>query len=109
MKSIISFMLVAVAVCTGCASNSSSPQESGARTSYYDRNRDDKADLETHRHPGIADADWDLRDDDYNGRYEKKILYGFAVKQSAVDIPVPTDVHVKQNSEYQINRWAEVH
>ena len=29
-------------------------------------------DAETHHFTGLADADWELRDDDFNGRYEKK-------------------------------------
>ena len=35
-----------------------------------------------------------MRDDD-DGRYEKKILFGFAVKESAVDIRVPTGVKIE--------------
>jgi hypothetical protein len=36
-----------------------------------------------------------LRDDDYDGRYEKKVLYGFAVKDTAVDIRVPTAAKIE--------------
>lgn len=63
---------------------------------YYDRNKDGKVDLETHHHSIIADADWELRDDDYNGRYEKKIDFGFGMKTSVVDIPVPMDVKIEK-------------
>jgi hypothetical protein len=41
--------------------------------------------------------DWELRDDNYDGRYEKKILYGFAVLESKVDIPMPTNVPISPN------------
>lgn len=59
---------------------------------YYDRNGDGTADLEYHHFPRAGDADWELRDDNFDGRYEKKILYGYVVRESAVDIPVPTNV-----------------
>jgi hypothetical protein len=64
---------------------------------YFDRNGDGKVDLEYHHYPGAADMDWELRDDNYDGRYEKKILYGFAVLESKVDIPVPTNVPISPN------------
>jgi hypothetical protein len=70
--------------------------ERRTQVSYYDRNGDGKVDLEKHKHPEIADTDWELRDDDYDGRYEKKILYGFAVKESAVDIRVPARVKIER-------------
>jgi len=62
---------------------------------YYDRNGDGKVDQEKHHYPGVSDADWELRDDNYDGRYDKKIVYGFAVTESAVDLPVPTHVHIE--------------
>lgn len=96
MKSTTSFVLIAMTLCAGCAKHSSDPLEDRAQISYYDRNGDGKVDLEKHQHPGVADADWELHDDDYDGRYEKKILYGFAVKESAVDIRVPTGVKIER-------------
>ena len=95
MRSIILF-LIAVAVASGCATRSSDPLEDRAQISYYDRNGDGKVDLEKHQHPGVEDADWELRDDDHDGRYEKKILYGFAVKELPVDIRVPTGVKIER-------------
>lgn len=82
----------------GCAQHRGSLNDdlkSREQITYYDRNSDGKVDQEKHHYRGVADADWELRDDDYNGRYEKKILYGFAVTESAVDIPVPTNVHIE--------------
>ena len=38
-----------------------------------------------------------IRYHDFDGRYEKKILYGIAVLESAVDIPVPTNVPISSN------------
>jgi hypothetical protein len=90
----ICLLAAATVFLSGCATDSSDPLEDRARISYYDRNGDGKVDLEKHQHPGVADADWELRDDDYDGRFEKKILYGFAVKESPVDIPVPTGVKI---------------
>lgn len=66
----------------GCAQHRGSLNDdlkSREQITYYDRNSDGKVDQEKHHYRGVADADWELRDDDYNGRYEKKILYGFAV------------------------------
>ena len=62
---------------------------------YYDRNGDGIVDLEKHHYGGVADADWQLRDDDYDGRYEKKIQLGVGVIESAVDLPVPTRVRIE--------------
>src|SRR5437868_5092956 len=85
------FLLLVMPFWPGCATYTNS-FENREQISYYDRNGDGKVDLEKHKFHGVADADWELRDDDYNGRYEKKILYGFAVVESAVDLPVPTYV-----------------
>lgn len=92
----LSVILIAACFVCGCASRSSDTLEDRAEISYFDRNGDGKVDLERHTHPGVADADWELRDDDYDGRYEKKILYGFAVKESAVDISVPIGVKIEK-------------
>jgi hypothetical protein len=91
-----SYILVVAALFCGCATHRSDPLEDRAQISYYDRNGDGKVDLEKHQHPGVSDADWELRDDDYDGRYEKKVLYGFAVQESAVDIRVPTGVRIEK-------------
>ena len=93
---VLNYFLVVTALFAGCATHSSDPLEDRAQISYYDRNGDGKVDLEKHQHPGVADADWELCDDDYDGRYEKKILYGFAVKESVVDIRVPTGVKIEK-------------
>lgn len=73
---------------------------------HYDRNGDGKADLETHHYPGMADADWELRDDDFSGRFEKKILYGIAIVESRVDIPVPMNVRIEKRLPKQWRRRA---
>lgn len=94
MRLVGGILFAALSSC-GCASRSDSP-EVRAKPSYFDRNGDGKVDIESHRHRGIADADWQFRDDDYDGRFEKKILYGVAVKETAVDIEVPTGVKIRQ-------------
>jgi hypothetical protein len=88
------FLLVA-AFCSGCAAQRNA-LESRGRVSYYDRNGDGKVDQETHHYPGVADADWELRDDDFDGRYERKTLYGVGIIESHVDIPVPTNVRISR-------------
>ena len=90
----ICVLLFGIALWSGCAGRIGTVQ-SREQVLYYDRNGDGKVDLERHHFPGVADADWELRDDDYDGRYEKTILYGFAIVESAVDIPVPTHVHIE--------------
>jgi hypothetical protein len=95
MRALRYFSVVA-ALLSGCATHRTDPLEDRAQISYYDRNGDGKADLEKHQHPGVADADWEARDDDYDGRYEKKILYGFAMQESAVDFRVPTGVKIEK-------------
>lgn len=64
------------------------------RISYYDSNGDGKVDVESHQYVGANDADWELRDEDHNGRFEKKIRYGVGVFESAVDLPVPKGVRI---------------
>ena len=99
MKTLLCTLLLLTALFwSGCAQHKESVDDSlksREQITYYDRNGDGKVDQEKHHYRGVADADWELRDDDYNGRYEKKILYGFAVTESTVDIPVPTHVHIE--------------
>lgn len=94
---VLSFLpvLLVAAFCSGCAAQRD-PLQSPGRVTYYDRNADGKVDQERHHYPGVADADWELRDDDFDGRYEKKILYGVSISESHVDIPVPTNVHISK-------------
>jgi hypothetical protein len=99
---IVGFMMLVVGLVfqTGCATQKA---DTGVNTGvkervfYYDRNHDGKVDLERHHYPGVADADWELRDDNFDGRYEKKVVYGVGVFESTVDLPVPTNVHIKPN------------
>ncbi len=79
---------------SGCAAHRESV-ERAAQVLYYDRNGDGSVDLERHHFTGLADADWELRDDNYDGWYEKKILYGYTVTETAVHLPVPTNVHIE--------------
>src|SRR5260370_17519790 len=87
-------LLLGAFFCSGCATHPTTP-ESREQVRYSDRNGDGRVDQERHHFPGVADADWELRDDDYDGRYERKIVYGFALTESAVDLPVPTHVHIE--------------
>ncbi len=86
---------------SGCSSTTDNPQTPSPafkeEIRYYDRNGDGKVDLEYHHYPRIADMDWELRDDNYDGRYEKKIVYGIGVFESPVDIPAPTNATISPN------------
>jgi len=81
-----------MALWAGCAADSAARRE---QVLYYDRNADGRVDQESHVFRAMSDADWELRDDDYDGRYEKKIRYTFTVMESAVDLPVPTHIHIE--------------
>lgn len=87
-------LLALLAAVSSCAWHNNN-LEGRAKVSYYDMNGDGRVDLEKHQHPGIADADWELRDDDNDGRYEKKVLFGVGIIESSVDLPVPTQVHIE--------------
>jgi|ERR1043166_8623025 outer membrane biogenesis lipoprotein LolB len=97
-------LIMALALLAGCSAGDKSPDvhpddalKKLERVSYYDRNGDGKVDLEMHRYKGAQDADWALHDDDYNGRFETKILYGIGIMKKPVDIPVPTNVSISPN------------
>jgi len=90
----LTFLLLGSVFWSGCAAHKETVQGTG-QVFYYDRNGDGMVDLERHHFPGLADADWELRDDNYDGRYEKKIVYGYAVVESSVDLPVPKNVHIE--------------
>lgn len=86
--------MVALAVgMTGCATDSRPPAVH-EEVSYHDRNGDGRVDIEKHHYRGWADADWEWRDDDHDGRYEQKVLFGYAVFKTPVDIPVATGVTI---------------
>lgn len=61
---------------------------------YYDRNNDRKVDFESHIFPCLADANWELRDDNYDGRYEVKFVYGIGLYSVEVDIQIPEGVEI---------------
>jgi hypothetical protein len=90
----LSLLLIATAFWVGCAPHREGAERTG-QVLYYDRNGDGRVDLEKHHFPRMADADWELRDDNYDGWYEKKILYGYAVRGTEVHLPVPTNVNIQ--------------
>lgn len=55
---------------------------------YIDRNGDKKTDQEIHQYPCMEDADWELLDNNFDGKYETKVIYGIGPIKSEVDIPV---------------------
>ena len=59
---------------------------------YYDRNLDGVADLELHQPPHCDDCDWALVDVDFDGRYERRVVWSFSIVKSEVDQAVPTNV-----------------
>ncbi|QIF05457.1 hypothetical protein [Roseimicrobium sp. ORNL1] len=91
----IVLLLNAAALSTGYAADDD-PLKKAEKITYYDRNGDGKVDCESHTHRGWADADWLLMDDNYDGRYEKKMSFGVKVFETEVDIPVPTGVPISK-------------
>lgn len=92
-KLAVSALAIAVIV-SGC-SQPEDPLKAIEKVTYHDRNADGKVDLEKHSHPGVNDADWELCDDNYDGRFEKKVLYGVVVIESVVDVRVPKWVRIE--------------
>jgi len=91
---LVLLLLVLTASCHGPAKQKDTFERIDQVT-YLDRNADGRADVENHHYPGLADADWQLRDDNFDGRFEKKVLFGYAIVESAVDVPVPKHVHIE--------------
>lgn len=96
----IALILMGVSFLSGCRErNSGEPvqeiEPAQAQVTYYDRNGDGKVDLEKHRFLEMADADSELRDDNFDGRYEKEILFGVGVFEKAANLPVPTGVKIE--------------
>jgi hypothetical protein len=87
-------LMILAALGSGCGQSDRSA-DFAEQISYYDRNSDGKVDMEMHEIPGGSDTNWALEDNDYDGRYEKKIVWGVGVFKSTVDIPVATNVQTK--------------
>lgn len=93
-------LLLSVLMSINCAQcGGSSASSTREIISYYDRNGDGKVDHERHQKPDLDHGDLLLFDDNYDGRYEKRALYGVGVIESAVDLPVPTGVKIEAKKE----------
>lgn len=82
----------------GCAT--SDPRETGItyQVYYYDRNGDGVVDFERHKAVGVADADWTLKDIDFDGRFDEKTLIGYAITTRKIDQAVPRNVRLSRAS-----------
>jgi hypothetical protein len=89
------FSLLMVAVVGAGCGRRDKRAKTAEQIFYYDKNGDGKVDVEYHEIPGGADMNWELADTNYDGRYDRKTLWGVAVRKSAVDIPVATNVQIK--------------
>jgi hypothetical protein len=58
---------------------------------YSDKNGDGKIDSELHHFTHSYDADWELLDTDFNGRYDKRVSYSIGVCSESVDLPVTNE------------------
>jgi hypothetical protein len=89
-------LLVAAGVCLFLSSACERDRRSHCpryEVTYYDRNHDGIVDLEWHRAPGWADADWGFVDSDYNAEYD--ILFGPGFfPATKVHVPVACDVRI---------------
>jgi hypothetical protein len=68
--------------------------EEGFVVTYYDRNHDGVVDFELHDNPKMADDAWALSDTKFTGRYDARLVFGYAFERQKVDIPVPRHVHI---------------
>lgn len=79
----ILFLLIVFAGCIlGCSIR---PAQ---RVIYKDTNGDGKIDQEYHANSG-ADMNWEMKDENFDGRYEKRIYHGFATEVTIIDKPIP--------------------
>ena len=91
MRVILLFLIVGLLA--GCSSTKTA-LEGRYVTTYYDRNHDGVVDFELHSLPGGRDTDWALSDTNFDGRYDIKIIWGFAFEKKRVDVPVPKGVQI---------------
>ena len=82
MRTVLAALLVLVA-CT--------PNRPRDVVTYFDRNDDGVADFEYHN-PGCYDCEWALIDSDFNGRYEKRVVWGYTLVKETVNVPIPKNV-----------------
>lgn len=94
MKVILPYLLAVASLLSACAFHNGKFPSKSVRISYYDRDKDGKVDLEVHQNLRASDADWELRDEDYDGRYDKKRSFGVGVFDTVVDVPVPVGVKI---------------
>ena len=73
---------------------------------YYDRNSDGVADFELHELGYCDDCDWALVDADFNGRYEKRVRWSFALVKEAADLAVPVNVRLIVGQP-PLSGWAD--
>ena len=94
---IAALSFLSAALLSGCAA-----KEDEERVSYYDKNGDDRVDLERHVYTQ-TDSDWELRDTDFDGRYDRKVSLGGTryidvdgTEGRRVDLPVPAGVRIEK-------------
>jgi hypothetical protein len=84
LREILSLSILATVTClSGCSTHEE-------QITYLDKNGDDRIDTESHHFTGAYDADWELIDTDFNGRFDKRVSYSYSVREESVDLPVPS-------------------
>ena len=76
------FVTIILLVCPAQA------EDCGEIITYQDRNSDGNIDQELHQYPCMADADWELLDQNYDDRYDTKILYCIGPIKSKINLPI---------------------
>jgi hypothetical protein len=94
MRCAVLLLAVLLASCASSDQSTSREVEKRYVTTYYDRNRDGRVDLELHDIPGAADAAWALSDTKFRGRYDVRLKFGYAFERERVDLPVPKNVKI---------------
>jgi hypothetical protein len=88
---VVFVVVSAMGFAVGCRSTADARYQPGVggEIRSEDRNGDGRIDWEVHKYPGIADADWELRDENFDGVYEQLVTYGYVVRTQQVSIAVP--------------------
>ena len=91
VATVLAVMLAAL----GCAQRSAGSFSGKPEVSYFDRNGDGQVDVATYYYPPDFEDGYKLRDDDYDGRFETKVYYGWGTLAEPVDVPVPKKVKLE--------------
>ena len=71
--------------------------EDCVKVTYLDRNSDGKVDRE-HHDSCLSHSSFELLDDNFDGKYEVEVFYGWGPTKKTIDLPVPNDVPIEKEN-----------